>query len=254
MRDISCGKCHFLILSGFLKEVGLEFQRKIKHLQAWHDIELIINFDQNPLSYVSCSKCTLKFKGAKSVPLLGKGKSELITGTFAITMAGEFLPMQLIYKGTTDRFHPRDVEFPEGFNVTHIPNDWSNEEKVKEHLEVVIFPYLRSKRGELGLPAEQRALLIYDVFKAQVTPTVLQVLEENHSAGVPVPLNFTHHYQTLDLIPSGIAKKFLNTKFEEWYARQITKQLKDSKDIYQVGCPIGGRGSIYLWLYYALPS
>ena len=86
------------------------------------------------------------------------------------------------------------------------------------------------------LPAEQRALLIYDVFKAQITPTVLQVIEENHGAGVPVPANLTvtHNYQPLDLIPNGMAKKFLNTKFEEWYARQITKQLKDGKDIYQV--------------------
>ena len=108
------------------------------------------------------------------------------------------------------------MEFP-GFNVTHTPNHWSNEEKVKEHLEVVNFPYLRSKRSELGLPAEQRALLIYDVFKAQITPTVLQVIEENHGAGVPVPANLTvtHNYQPLDLIPDGMAKKFLNTKLEE---------------------------------------
>ena len=188
-------------------------------MQAWHDIpdELIINFDQTPLSYVFCSKRTLEFKGAKSVPLLGKGKQ--ITGT-----------VDLYIMDTTYRCPPSDVEFPEGFNVTHTPTDWSNEEKVKEHLEDVIFPYLRSKRSELGLPAEQRAFLIYDLLKAKVTLTVLQVIEENHCVGVPAPPNLTHHYQPLDLIPNGRAKKFLNTKFEEWCARQITKQLKDGKD------------------------
>ena len=80
--------------------------------------ELIINFDQTRLSYVSCSKRTLEFKGEKRVPLLGKGKQ--ITGT-----------VDLYIMDTTDRCHPSDVEFPEGFNVTDTPNHWSNEEKVK---------------------------------------------------------------------------------------------------------------------------
>ena len=228
--------CKLPVAPGLLKEVKLGFQRKIKQLQVWHNIpdELIVNFDQTPLSYVSSSKHTLHFKGQKSVPLIGKGRQKQITGTFACTMAGDYMPMQLIYEGLTDRCHPKDVEFPEGFNITHSHNHWSNGQRVAEHLEMLIFPYLRAKREELGLPAEQRALLIYDVFKGQLTPAILKLIDDNYCVMVPVPANLTHHFQPLDLLFNSMAKKFLNKKFEEWYAKQISDQLKQGVDVYQI--------------------
>ena len=113
------------------------------------------------------AQITLHFRGAKNVPLVGKGKTKKITGTFTCTKSGLFLPMQLIYEGKTDRCHPRNTEFPDGFNVTHSDNHWSNEDKVVEHLETIVFPYVQWKREELGLPGDQKALLIYDVFKGQ---------------------------------------------------------------------------------------
>lgn len=205
-------------------------------MQAWHEIpdELVLNFDQTPLSYVCSSKHTLHPKGEKSVPLIGKGKQKQITGTFACTMVGDFLPMQLIYEGATDRCHPKGVEFPEGFNVTHSANHWSNEDRAAEHLEKVIFPYLTSKRETLGFQADQRALLIYDVFRGQMTPKIMALVEENHCVMVPVPANLTQHFQPLDLMINGMAKRFLKKKFEEWYAKQITDQLASGADVYQI--------------------
>ena len=103
------------IAPALLSETKLDFQRKIKELQAWHEIpeDLIINFDQTPLPYVCTGKCTYQTQGAPNAPLVGKGKKKQITGTFTITMSGQFLPMQLIYQGTTDRSLPKGVEFPE---------------------------------------------------------------------------------------------------------------------------------------------
>ena len=93
---------------GLLKEAKLHFQRQIKQMQEWHQIpdDLVINFDQTPLSYVCIPNHTLHFKGGKSVPLVGKGKCKQITGTFSPTKSGIFLPMQLIYQDKTNRFHP----------------------------------------------------------------------------------------------------------------------------------------------------
>ena len=97
-------------------------------MQDWHQIpdDLIINFDQTPLSYVYSLNHTLHFKGGKSVPVVVKGKSKQITGTFSCTKSGIFLPMQLIYQGNTNCCHPTGIEFPEGFNITHTKNHWSN--------------------------------------------------------------------------------------------------------------------------------
>ena len=149
------------VAPGLLDEVKLDFQRKIKLLQSWHNIpdELIINFDQTPLAFVCSPNHTLEVQGTKSIPLIAKGKKKQITGTFSISKAGHFLPLQLIYEGKTDQCLPRGIKFPDGFNVTYTPNHWSNEEKAIELLDVIIFPFLKKMREELMLPAEQKAVI-----------------------------------------------------------------------------------------------
>ena len=59
-----------------LKEEKFIFQRKIQELVTWHKIpkELIINFDQMLLSYITVGNTRLEFSGAQSVPVKGKGK------------------------------------------------------------------------------------------------------------------------------------------------------------------------------------
>lgn len=44
-----------------------------------------------------------------------------MTATFAETMDGAFLPMQILYQGKTDRSHPK-YAFPQGFDIFHTPN------------------------------------------------------------------------------------------------------------------------------------
>ena len=62
---------------------------------------------------------------------------------------------------------------------------------------------------------EQQALLIMDVFKGQMTDTVLAKLEENNVALIKVPANFTYLFQPLDVQGSVniAAKQFLKQKF-----------------------------------------
>ena len=73
--------------------------------------------------------------------------------------------MQLIYGGKTPRCLPKNVEFPEGFNLTYSENHWSNEQVATEYLEEIIFPYINSPKERLGLPDTQKSMLIYDVFR-----------------------------------------------------------------------------------------
>ena len=170
------------VTPALLAETRLDFQRKICQLQSWHSIpdDLIINFDQTPLPYVVTGNSTLNEKGDKSVPLQRKGKKKQITRTFAVSMTGDFLPMQLIYEGKTPRFLPKDVEFPKKFDVTFTPNHWSNEEKSKQLLDNVIFPYLKKKKKHnLGLAEDQKSLLIYDVITGQTTENIKEYIEEN---------------------------------------------------------------------------
>ena len=124
--------------------------------------ELILNLDQTPLGLTFASKVTFTKKGSKQVPIANIDDKRQITGTFCVSMKGDFLPIHLIYKGLTDRCYPK-IKFPKNIHITHTPSHWSNEKVHMEYLEKTIFPYVENVRKTLNLG--KKALMIYDVFK-----------------------------------------------------------------------------------------
>ena len=82
-----------------------------------------------------------------------------ITAMFAGTLSGEFLPIQVLYQGRTERVHPR-YRFAETFDIWHTPNHWANKETTLRYLEKVIIPYIQQVRELKQLP-DQPALAIF---------------------------------------------------------------------------------------------
>ena len=226
----------FPIVPGLLREKKYTFQKKINDLVKWQNIlpDLVLNFDQNPLSYITVGNTTLKFESATSVPVKGKGKSKQITGTFTLSASEKFLPMQLIYAGKTERCHPQGIKFSSDFDVTHSENHWSNEILTRQHVTEVIMPYAKQQCKKLGLSDDYKCLLIFDVFKGQTTDAHLQVLDKNNFVYVFVPPSLTNHFQPLDLNVNTHAKTFLKEKFQQGCAQQIQKELDSGQNIYQV--------------------
>ena len=91
----------------------------------------MINIDQTSLSYVNTGKYTFSFKGAKDIPVIGVDDKLQITAIFAFSCTGEFLPIQLIYAGKTERRLPK-YSFTPFFSVTVTENHWSKTEKSVE--------------------------------------------------------------------------------------------------------------------------
>ena len=91
------------IPEGALKEIKLLFHHdiasKVEKFSIPHS--LIINLDQTPTKYVPVGRTTLAKKNTKTVPIKGSSDKRTITATFAISLQGDFLPMQLIYGGKT---------------------------------------------------------------------------------------------------------------------------------------------------------
>ena len=85
---------------------------------------------------------------------------------------------------------------------------------------------------------DQKALLIFDVFKGQITNKVTKFIEENNFVFVHVPNNVTDQFQPLDLNVNDHTKEFLKEKFECWFAQQITDQLKGGSSVYDVQVPL----------------
>ena len=94
-------------------------------------------------------------------------------------MAGEALPGQVIYQGTTNQCHPK-YEFPGSWNITHTASHWSTENTILEYIETVLDPYFCMKRKELGLSDKHHGLLIVDVFRAHRTDAVRKALEDEN--------------------------------------------------------------------------
>ena len=87
-------------------------------------------------------------------------------------------------------------------------------------LNDIVIPNVAKEREKLGLSQDQAALLIMDVFKAQMTDPVLKVLSNNILLQ-SVLVNFTYLFQTLDLQggPNGFVKRLMKKKFGDWWSR-----------------------------------
>ena len=104
------------------------------------------------------------------------GDKRQITGTYCVSMTGVFLPLQIIYQGKTKRCHPKQVKFPDGFHVTQTENHWSNEKVHLVYLKKTVIPYIEKVRKTMNLQEDQKALLVYDVFRGKTTGAVTDTL------------------------------------------------------------------------------
>ena len=207
----------------FLAEEKFTFQKAISTYVYDYDIptDLIINLDQTPLSYVSPGKYTFNMKRAKHVAINGVDDKRQITATFAVSVSGDFLPMQLIYAGDTKRCLPK-FPFPRSFHVTYTKNHWSNQVKVTEHFEKVIFPFLDQIKERKGYPKEQMLLVLMDTFKGQDNDELRKLCMSNNY----IPHNLTNKFQPLDLSINKAAKAFISGKYNTWMTNEISKQIK----------------------------
>ena len=98
--------------------------------------------------------------GSKRVELIRQDDKRQITATFAGTLSGDFLPIQLVHEGKTSKYHP-SVNFPE-WHVTHTTNHWCNEDIKVDYIKLVIVPYMNNMRKKLDLSPAYTGLVILD--------------------------------------------------------------------------------------------
>ena len=70
--------------------------------------------------------------------IAGANDKHLIAAVFCRSLMGDFLSIQIIYKGETTRCHPC-FKKPSDMNITHSPKHWSTEETMVGY--TIIIPY-----------------------------------------------------------------------------------------------------------------
>ena len=227
------------IPEGALKEIKVLFHHDIITKVTKFNIpdSLIISLDQTSTKHVPVGHTTLAKRNSKTVTSKGSTDKQTITATFAISLRGDFLPMQPIYGGQTKKCLSR-FKFPEKFSLSYNETHYSNEKEACKFIEEILKPYIKQVIERDNQPIDQRALVIMDVFKGQVTPMVLDLYKESNIVVVLVPANMTNHLQPLDLTVNGYVKRFMRAKFNSWYSSQLRRQLDEGKQLQDIDVPL----------------
>ena len=208
-----------------LSELKKSFLEEVCNTVVMEEIpkELIMNWDQTGIKLVPSSSWTMEQQGSNRVEMVGVSDKRQITAIFCGTILGDFLPIQLIYKGKTSRCHPH-FQFPPGWDITHSPKHWSTEETMVQYVTNIIIPYVEATRELIN--DMKPALVIMDNFRGQVTPTITALLEDHDIHVCLLPPNTTDSLQPMDVSVNKPAKDFLRRKFQEWYSEQVMKQME----------------------------
>ena len=103
------------ILPGNFEEIRDSFLVEVMSVVVMEEIppELVINWDHTAFKLVPSSNWAMEKKGTKRIEIITIDDKRQITCVLACTMSGYFLPVQLIYQGTTPKCHPNSVPFPD---------------------------------------------------------------------------------------------------------------------------------------------
>ena len=80
----------------------------------------------------------------------------------------------------------------------------------------MILSFVKEDRKRLSNP-DQAALLIFDVFRGQITDDVLNYFKENKIETVFFQAHMANLLQPLDVTVNGYAKTFCRKRFNHWY-------------------------------------
>ena len=99
---------------------------------------------------------------------------------------------------------------------------------------------MKKQREKVHINDNQVALVIMDVFKGQMTPSVCDLLNNSSIKVKPVPPNMTHYFQPQDAQGSTnqYSKGFMKRKFSEWYSSEVVKQIDAGHDVDTIDIPL----------------
>ena len=123
-------------------------------------------------------------EGASRVSIANADDKRQLTAVLAVTAAGEYLAPQLLYKGKTTKCHPQ-VSFPDGWDIWHSDNHWSNEETMERYIKKIVIPFIE----HMKLGVKHPAMAMFDGFKGQTTDNIHSLLAANTDKLQPLDLS-----------------------------------------------------------------
>lgn len=214
------------------RELGVAAAKRIAWNMVVHDVPacLVINMDQTGVHLAPVDNRTYDEQGSKHVKVIGGDDKRQITACIASSLAGDLLPLQLIFQGKTILCHPpiTDAAKQARVHITHSHNHWSSLQTMKEYIKEVIVPY-----AERTVPANEdgrphNIVLVLDVWSVHKGTEFRAFLRTEHPniRLVFVPANCTSQLQVADVILQRPFKHGLRSRFNIWAADIIREQIE----------------------------
>ena len=189
--------------------------------------------DQTGVHLVPSSNWTYEQTGSASVAVIGADDKRQITACIASSLAGDLLPLQLIFHGKTARCLPpasADAKAA-GVHLTFSSNHWSNQETMQQYIEEVIMTYADRCIKRHHLSSLANVILVLDVWAVHKSEEFRRFLRTKHPRIhlVFVPPNCTSKLQVADVVLQRPFKHGITTRFNEWACAQVIEQIADNK-------------------------
>ena len=217
--------------------------QRTSYLVKAHSIapELVINTDQTRIHLVPAGGArTWAEKGSKHVQILGMEDKRQITVSVSSSAAGNLLPFQLVFTGTTDRSLPprnegRQMCEDVGWHLTYSNNHWSNLTTCKQFVEQILQPYRRKQVQEMGLDEETKLIWLLDCWSVHISKDFISWLKISHPQIllIFIPANCTSVFQPADVILQRPFKHGFRQQFDNYTSENIGKQI-DEKELQDV--------------------
>ena len=182
---------------------------------------------------VPTSNWTYEAIGSASVAVIGAEDKRQITTCIASSLAGDLLPLQLIFQGKTARsLPPVTVEAKASqVHLTFSDNHWSNQETMQQYIEEIILPYVDRCIHRHRLSSNANILLVLDVWAVHKSEEFRRFLRTKHPRIhlVFVPPNCTSKLQVADVALQRPFKHGITKRFNEWACAQVVEQIADNK-------------------------
>lgn len=195
---------------------------------------LTLGGDETGIHLLPSSGYSLAPTGCKSVRREGFGDKRQITCFLAHSFAGEILPVQLIFKGSTSRVLPEldpvlVRKHKAVLTCTH--NHWSNDGSMIDWLRLIAIPYLLAKKRELCLAPDYPCLVVWDVWHAHRSEVVRNFIAQKAPwlRLLYVIARCTSILQVCDVSLNKPLKASVERKTREWRIRHRVEGTYSTK-------------------------
>lgn len=204
--------------------------------------ELVVNADQTGWHLAPHRGRSLARRGVKSVSIAQHGDKRQLTMMCACSAGGDMLPLQLVYKGKTDKVKG-SREIINSYQKSHswlfstnADRHWANLDTMKEWVSKVLHPYFLRKMRDIkqhnqSLENNQKCILLLDAWRVHISKEFISWMRQKYPyiLLLYIPARCTSKLQIVDLVVNYKLKSLAIQAFEDYIFQGIEKQLKENE-------------------------